>query len=214
MTRRGGRMYFAGAGQSYVFAFELPRRSRRNSTAEVFDTRAKRVHKSMFCPRCGQQQVSDEVRFCSRCGLSLASVPAMLAVFEAAPSEGVSRGGRLKKRKQVRRGAKLMFLSAVLFPIFFGFAILDDSPGPLVVPLTVFLAGLAWMLYFIIFGEEDANEPAKKVREGLREGRNAPSLPPATFAPASGFGARRANTADMAQPPSVTEQTTKLLDQE
>jgi hypothetical protein len=128
--------------------------------------------------------------------------------------EGAARGARWKKRKQVRRGAKLLFFSAVLFPIFFGLSIVADSPGPLVVPLTVFLAGLAWLLYFVLFGEEAAQDYAGRGREGLREGRNAPPLPPATFVPASGFGARPAHTADMAQPPSVTEQTTKLLDQD
>jgi uncharacterized membrane protein YvbJ len=25
----------------------------------------------MFCPKCGQQQVSDNTRFCSQCGLSI-----------------------------------------------------------------------------------------------------------------------------------------------
>jgi hypothetical protein len=168
----------------------------------------------MFCPRCGQQQVSEEVRFCPRCGLSLATVPALVAGFEAAPPEVVSRGGRWKKRKQIRRGAKMMFLSAVLFPVFFGFAILANGPGPLFVPVTVFLAGLAWLLYFVLFGEETPQEYAETGRKDLRAGRNAPPLPPATFVPASGFGARPAHTADMAQPPSVTEQTTKLLDRE
>ena len=168
----------------------------------------------MFCPRCGQQQVSDEVRFCARCGLSLASVPALVAGFEAAQPKGASRGGRWKKRKQMRRGAKLMFLSAVLFPVFFALAIAVDEPGPLIVPVTVFFAGLAWLLYSVLFGEEEEHESAVDARGGLRESRTAPPLPPATFVPASGFGARRANTADMAQPPSVTEQTTKLLDQE
>jgi hypothetical protein len=168
----------------------------------------------MFCPRCGQQQVTEEVRFCPRCGLSLASVPALLAGVEAAPPGGAPRGGRSKKRKQIRRGAKLMFLSAVLFPVFFGIGIAADSPGPLIVPVTVFFTGLAWMLYFVLFGEEEAHESAVGARVDLREGRNAQSLPPATFAPASGFGARPAHTADMAQPPSVTEQTTKLLDQD
>lgn len=169
----------------------------------------------MFCPRCGQQQVSGEVRFCSRCGLSLASVPALLAGFESPPTAGgAARRPRSKKRKQMRRGAKLMFLSAVLFPIFFALGIAVDHPGPLIVPATVFFAGLAWLLYFVIFSEEDADEPVEKGREVLRESRTAPSLPPATFVPASGFGARPAHTADMAQPPSVTEQTTKLLNEE
>lgn len=154
------------------------------------------------------------MRFCPRCGLSLASVPALVAGLEAAPPEGAGRAARSKKRKRVRRGAKLMFLSAVLFPIFFGLAIAVDEPGPLIIPVTVFLVGLSWMLYAYLFGEDDEQEPAARGREVLREGRNAPSLPPATFVPASGFAARRADTADMAQPPSVTEQTTRLLDEE
>jgi hypothetical protein len=168
----------------------------------------------MFCPRCGQQQVSEEVRFCPRCGLSLASVPALVAGFEAASPEGAPRGVRSKKRKRIRRGAKIMFFSAVLFPIFFGLAIAFDEPGPLIIPALVFFAGLAWLLYSVLFGEEEAHESAEGARGGLRESRTAQSLPPATFVPASGFGARPAHTADMAQPPSVTEQTTKLLDQD
>lgn len=166
----------------------------------------------MFCPRCGQQQISGEVRFCSRCGLSLASVPALLA--EAATPEGAPRGVRSKKRKQLRRGAKVMFLSAVLFPIFFALGLAVDHPGPLIVPATVFFVGLAWLLYFVLFGEEEAHESVGGAPRDLREGRAAPPLPPATFVPASGFGARPAHTADMAQPPSVTEQTTRLLDEE
>jgi hypothetical protein len=168
----------------------------------------------MFCPRCGQQQVSDEVRFCSRCGLSLASVPALLAGGEVRAVERAPQGVLTQKRAGVRRGAKLMFFSAVLFPIFFGLAIVFDSPGPLILPFTVFLAGLAWMLYFVLFGEEVPHARAEKSPKQMREARGAQALPPSTFAPASGFGARRADTADMAQPPSVTEQTTRLLDEE
>ena len=41
----------------------------------------------MFCPRCGQQQASDEVRFCSRCGLQLDAL-----------AEFVESGGRLASR--------------------------------------------------------------------------------------------------------------------
>src|SRR5947209_20415375 len=41
----------------------------------------------MFCPRCGQQQASEEVRFCSRCGLHLDAL-----------AEFVESGGRLASR--------------------------------------------------------------------------------------------------------------------
>ena len=168
----------------------------------------------MFCPRCGQQQVSDEVRFCARCGLSLASVPSLLAGGEARAAEGAPRAAMTQKRKQIRRGAKIMFFSAVLFPVFFALALAVDEPGPLVIPLTVFLFGLAWLLYFVIFGEEPPQAFEAEGRREFREGRTANALPPSTFMPASGFGARRADTADMRQPPSITEQTTRLLDEE
>jgi hypothetical protein len=108
----------------------------------------------------------------------------------------------------------MMYFSAVLFPIFLGISIAADSPGPLVVPFMVFLAGLAWMLYFVLFGEEVPPAGVAEGRKKFSDSRNAPALPPSTFVPASGFGQRRANTADMAQPPSVTEQTTRLLDEE
>lgn len=169
----------------------------------------------MFCPRCGQQQISDEVRFCARCGLSLAKVPALLASGVApAAAESSPSPARTQKRAGIRRGAKLMFFSAVLFPIFLGISIAADSPGPLVIPFTVFLAGLAWLLYFVLFGEEVPHAGRAEGRKDLRDSRTSPALPPSTFVPASGFGQRRVNTADMAQPPSVTEQTTRLLDEE
>ena len=33
----------------------------------------------MYCPNCGQQQISDEMRFCSRCGLALSGLAEWLA---------------------------------------------------------------------------------------------------------------------------------------
>lgn len=182
--------------------------------AGVFDTETRRVKQTMFCPRCGQQQISEEVRFCPRCGLSLAQVPTLLASGIVPAAADVPRVERTQKRLGIRRGAKVMFFSAVLFPIFLGISIAADSPGPLVIPFTVFLAGLAWLLYFVLFGEEVPRAGEVKGRKGLRDSHTAPALPPSTFVPASGFGQRRANTADMAQPPSVTEQTTRLLDEE
>ncbi len=33
----------------------------------------------MFCPRCGQEQISEETRFCSRCGFMLTIVSEVVA---------------------------------------------------------------------------------------------------------------------------------------
>jgi zinc-ribbon domain len=183
----------------------------------------------MFCPRCGQQQLSDEVRFCPRCGLSLAGVPVLLnegstaSGYAVAPSQQQQQskqqqskpGGVLSgKRGGVRRGAKLMFFSLVLAPIFFLLCLPIDSPAPLIVPVTVFLAGLAVMLYSFLFGEELLPERWVKGRDELGGARGQRELSAPPFVPASSFTGQRVNTAEIAQPPSITEQTTKLLDKD
>jgi uncharacterized membrane protein YvbJ len=33
----------------------------------------------MYCPKCSQQQISDEMRFCSRCGFPLGAVKELIA---------------------------------------------------------------------------------------------------------------------------------------
>ena len=33
----------------------------------------------MYCPKCSQEQISDEVRFCPRCGFQLDALKLMLA---------------------------------------------------------------------------------------------------------------------------------------
>src|SRR5215203_891472 len=33
----------------------------------------------MFCPRCGQEQISNETRFCSRCGFLMTGVGELVA---------------------------------------------------------------------------------------------------------------------------------------
>jgi hypothetical protein len=118
------------------------------------------------------------------------------------------------KRLGTRRGAKLMFFSVVLFPIFFGFCFLVDNPGPLFVPFTVFLTGLVMLVYARLFGDELIRVPQGAPRGDLGAGADRPSLGAPQFTPAPLFNQPRANTAEIYQPPSVTENTTKLLDKD
>jgi hypothetical protein len=106
-----------------------------------------------------------------------------------------------------------MALGAVLFPVFFIFAEVNNHPGPLVVPATVFLAGVMWLLYVRLFGEDAPRAVRHASRKDLRAGAENPALGAAQFVPASPLD-RRADTAEMAPPPSVTENTTKLLDKD
>jgi hypothetical protein len=109
-----------------------------------------------------------------------------------------------------------MFISGVLFPLFLALSIAVDSPEPLVPPLVVFFAGLAFMLYSLIFFE-DAIPAAPKTTTTFTEvqtpSRGLPSSSPPSLAPGT-FGElpmQRAKTAEIIEPPSVTERTTNLL---
>ncbi len=157
----------------------------------------------MYCPRCGQQQLPDEVRFCSRCGLQLASVSQFLRTDSMAfiqPKERLP----LIKREELRKGAKVAFLSFFSFVPAFILAIIVDHPFPLVVPLLGFVVGLAQMLYYFLFGESIL--PTKKTSE-FNEYQHQFNYQPA---PALPLKARTFNTAEFVHPQSITEPTANL----
>src|SRR5215510_8025818 len=101
----------------------------------------------MYCPKCGQQQISDEMRFCSRCGLALSGLAEWLGggSLPVKRAEEEQQVAVSRRRKNIRRAAKLMFFSAVLFPIFLLISIAEDEPGALMAPAIVFFVSLTWM---------------------------------------------------------------------
>lgn len=160
----------------------------------------------MYCPKCGQQQASVEVRFCSRCGFPLAGVARLLAsggetVGLAAPEPGPRLTS--PRREGVRRGAKLVFLGCLLTPVaalLHSFLYFPELLIPLCAILGI-LGGILRMLYAAIFEEG---------RPALAEAQVAPAsyLPPSYTPPAL----PQRNTAEIKAPPaSVTENTTRLL---
>lgn len=171
----------------------------------------------MYCPNCGQQQVSDEMRFCSRCGLALSGLTEWLA-SSLTPAKRVEQPedtALSPRRKGIRRAAKLMFFSAVSFPVFLLWSFAIDEGVPLIVPFGLFFAGLVIMLYSLFFGDKTApviNQAAQTTALGSIPARG--SLPPAAPMPMPGVGRQQVRTNELAQPPSVTEQTTRLLDNE
>lgn len=172
----------------------------------------------MYCPNCGQQQISGEMRFCSRCGLAFTG----LAEWLAGGALPVRHHDEPKKteplsprRKGIRRAAKLMFFSAVLFPVFVAISIAVEEGGPMVLPVIVFFIALVMMLYARLFSDNTArvmNQAAQMPVLGANPTRA--SLPPAANIPMPDIGRQPVRTNELAQPPSVTEHTTKLLDSE
>jgi hypothetical protein len=169
----------------------------------------------MFCPKCGQQS-SDEVRFCPRCGLPLAGLAAYVASDgQAAPDAPAPRAPLMTARRRgVRRGAKLMFFSGVLLPAAALLAFEGDAPGPLLLVCTAGLAGLLWMVYSWLFNDNVLPVGRRARRKDLAAARDSAALGAAQFVPAPLFSRQRGNTAEIYQPPSVTENTTKLLDKD
>ena len=172
----------------------------------------------MYCPNCGQQQISDEMRFCSRCGLALSGLAEWLA------------GGRLPlqrreepqapaalspRRKGIRRAAKLMFFSGVLFFVFLGFSIATEEGAFMIFPFLLFFISVVLMLYARLFSDKNApaiNQAAQPAAFASTSARG--SLTPGNTIPITGAGRQHVRTNELAQPPSVTENTTRLLDNE
>lgn len=171
----------------------------------------------MYCPKCGQQQISEEMRFCSRCGLALSGLAEWLAggALPVRRQDEVKSQALSPRRKGIRRGAKLMFFSAVLLPIFLAISIAVEEVGPMVIPAGIFFIGLVMMAYASIFSDNNAPamNPAAQT-PALGSNSTRASLPPAANMPMPGIGRQHVRTNELAEPPSVTENTTKLLDSE
>jgi hypothetical protein len=179
----------------------------------------------MYCPQCGQQQVSDNLRFCSRCGFPLEGVLQLLGSGGALPFYQPAGPREMSaRRKGVRQGAALFLAGVVFVPTLAIFNEFIQGPNLLdiLVPLAAvifFLGGLMRMLFAALF-EEGAPRPQHIVTTSYAPvpvaqlGMHAPaSLPPAQNNPAAAWRPRR-NTAEVRQPPSVTENTTRLLDKD
>ncbi len=170
----------------------------------------------MYCPNCGQQQVSEEMRFCSRCGLALTGLAEWLAgarlPLKSADQPQISAAS--PRRQSIRRAAKLMFFSGVLFPVFLVLSFATDEGVPLLVPLAVFFAALAWMVYALLF----ADKTPLVNTQGAQTSALGPISMRGSLRPANtsmtDVGRQKVRTNELAKPPSVTEHTTKLLDNE
>ena len=174
----------------------------------------------MYCPQCGQQQASESLRFCSRCGFPVEGVLALIASGGyLGPYLGANQE-RSARARGVRQGAVMFLLGILLVPVLgvlYHFA--GGSFFGVVLPLAAlicFVGGLMRMLFAAVFEE---GKPTVRVTPGGYAppliGMPAPgqALPPATANPSPVWRARTA-TAELPRPPSVTENTTRLLDKD
>ena len=180
----------------------------------------------MFCPQCGQQQVTGVIRFCSRCGFPLDGVIQLLSNGGALPAyrsadEPVQISPR---RKGVKQGMLLFLIGVVLVPILGMFASFSSAVFPqmlaILAAIVCFVGGPLRMFYAGVF-EEGAPKPFRPfvppmqmpVQQQFMAPVQSPALPPPPARQPPSWRTRP-TTAELANPPSVTENTTRLLDKE
>jgi hypothetical protein len=178
----------------------------------------------MFCPQCGQQQISGEMRFCSRCGFPLGGVIQLLSsggMLAATNDAGATSMQRSPRRRGYRQGALMMLIAMIATPIM---AILSEGIGlpEVLIPLTAiifFWGGIIRMIYARFFEDAAASvaqvaPPAYIPPTGPAQfstGASQSALPPQRSVPVSNWR-QPTNTAEIVPPASVTENTTRLLD--
>jgi hypothetical protein len=100
----------------------------------------------MYCPKCSQQQLSDEIRYCSRCGFSLSVVSEILR-DEGGTANNVSV-------KEIKRSALLGFGLVTLSAVFLLATLIIGTPEPsfvvqlnLLVAILVYLCALGYVFF-------------------------------------------------------------------
>jgi hypothetical protein len=179
----------------------------------------------MHCPKCGQQQVSEEIRFCSRCGLPLTDVAAVVS------NDGVIPGRVQAKSSARTRGLKqgffLVLFSLLILPLAAIITVVNNAE-PFIAAAAFFLtmvAGLLRMAYAALFesGESgsatiEENLIAKTDKVIKRRRQQKVELNPAPAAAEFYASPEKSTWMDTTElvntPPSVTENTTKLLQEE
>jgi hypothetical protein len=176
----------------------------------------------MHCPRCGQQQVSEEIKFCSRCGFPLGLV-----------SEILSHGGFLPQLAELNKNKELLTrnnglkISLIWFLvicfILVPLAAITHAPGGIVAGLSIigFCGALLLSVLSFLFLPKAKNSYENQFQnenvapQFLSGNKAQTALPPQTSQPVSSYAPpanswKAPDTGDLV-PHSVTEGTTKLL---
>ncbi|MBX3294668.1 MAG: hypothetical protein KF762_02955 [Acidobacteria bacterium] len=176
----------------------------------------------MHCPICGQQQISREIRFCSRCGFEMSGVAAL-----------IDGGGKPKtpnkewkispRRKGIYQGLFIFLLSFLIVPLVALLTMAANAEPFFVAAFAIILTvgGILRVAYALMF---ESSDPVASLddKEGSRSllpksGAKVKELPPETSIPANVYsppiqGAWRDTNELEGRPGSVTENTTKLLE--
>jgi len=177
---------------------------------------------SMFCPACGQERISEETIYCSRCGYLLTGTADLMAIGGVIPTAAPTKGFRspTPRNRGLKQGLFIFLLTFLIVPLISILTIAVHAPpfGVAIAAILFSVGGLLRMSYAMMF---ESNETSPLAVSG------ASSIPRSVAGPAPGLGlpapAYRSpgdiprgagswrDTNDL-QPVSVTDNTTQLLE--
>lgn len=180
----------------------------------------------MHCPRCGQQQVSEDIKFCSRCGFPLGLVSEILAHGGFLPQlADLQEKGKNWLTRNFGLKISLIWFLLICF-ILVPLAAITKAPGGIIAGLSIigFCGALIMtVLSFLFLSNEKKSSqwpnelPAGNFAPQFMSGnQKQTALPPQTSQPVSAYappaaGSWKAPDTGELVPRSVTEGTTKLL---
>jgi hypothetical protein len=173
----------------------------------------------MFCPKCSQVQSTDNIHYCSRCGFQLTTVAVLLENDGVLPQSALVLPGKtLRSRMATESFILTVFSWAMGLFMTFWF----DAGGRFeiiakigaVIFFSLGLIGLLRFLYAFLFVKDHIVTEALPSKSNNVIRGNPPQALPHPQQPSISDWSRRVNTREMASPSSVTENTTRLLDED
>src|SRR6266404_3174288 len=171
----------------------------------------------MHCPQSARQIISDDMRFCKHCGFGLDGLKDLLT--PSVPVEvnppgllNIRVGADPRSLTGLNQAAYLLLLSFVpiIVAIVQGVFSFNLLPPLLLIKAFVVLLTLPIVRFgYAIYEAKQEWKPPKKGQ--IRTSTHKLELHQANSTSGTALSVQRVNTAEIIQPPSITEHTTKLL---
>ncbi len=179
----------------------------------------------MHCPACGQQQINNESKFCSRCGLPLSTVAEVVAHGGYLPQLAQLAEMNHKKPFFSKRNGVVFGVMWFIFFTMFSTAVIGILNGPEEMMAMFAVTGVFGAM-MIIIGSLVALPSSKPPvfianavptkSDQLNPASAQSALPPQQSQPVGYYSAGVGNWRDTndLEPSSVTENTTRLLEKD
>ena len=109
----------------------------------------------MFCPNCGQERISQETSFCSKCGFLLTGTSELLKTGGVIPSSENSKLSKThsSRNRGLKQGLFIFLLTFLITPLLAIIATaLDEQPdAALIAAVVLGVGGLLRMVYALMF---------------------------------------------------------------